>query len=733
MIEQISIANVTSYGATSQPFGPLKPINFVYGANGSGKTTISRIIDGENGFTHCPVTWAGGTALEALVYNRHFVDQNYHQELRGIFTLGEADVATIQQIEDTAKRRDKLQEEILAKKVVLSGEDGNSGKKGELASLAASFTDQCWVLKGKYDANFKAAFTGSRNSKSEFAARLEKEAQDTSATLHSLDTLKERAATVFADNLAKLATIPAPAYDDLVRLEGDEVLPKKVIGKEDVDIAAMIRKLGNSDWVKNGRSYYEVNDGHCPFCQQETSPSLAESLNAYFDEAYVADMAAIDSISTNYAAYSQTILAHLEGIIGNSPAFLDCEAFGVKKDLLQTKIAANKQHIARKKAEASIPVSLEALGDLLRDISSVIDAANAKITAHNATVDNIANEKKTLIVEIWRFIAEEAKIFYDPYRAKKAQVTETIDKIEDAIKDKGAELKAKKDEIIGLEKGITSTRPTIDAINKILLSFGFTGFLLAKAEKDGHYKIIRPDGAVANTSLSEGEKTFITFLYFYHSLKGSTDQSGVVTNRVVVFDDPVSSLDSDVLFIVSNLIKVVFDQIRSGASTIKQCTVLTHNIYFHKEIAFHKKRSGNGDAMHDETFWIVKKKPTGSVIEPHPRNPIRTSYELLWSEVRSEAASSLSIQNTMRRILENYFKIMGSISPDDTANSFEGQEKMICHSLMSWINDGSHFASDDMYISCDDETIQKYKSVFRRIFEATGHIAHYNMMMKIEA
>ena len=58
--------------------------------------------------------------------------------------------------------------------------------------------------------------------------------------------------------------------------------------------------------------------------------------------------------------------------------------------------------------------------------------------------------------------------------------------------------------------------------------------------------------------MSEGEKTFVTFLYFYHLLKGSESDSGMTTDRIVVFDDPVSSLDSDVLFIVSRLCQVDF-------------------------------------------------------------------------------------------------------------------------------------------------------------------------------
>jgi wobble nucleotide-excising tRNase len=60
----------------------------------------------------------------------------------------------------------------------------------------------------------------------------------------------------------------------------------------------------------------------------------------------------------------------------------------------------------------------------------------------------------------------------------------------------------------------------------------------------------------------------------------------MTTDRIVVFDDPVSSLDSDVLFIVSSLIKSLFDHVRENKGNIKQIFVLTHNVYFHKEVAY---------------------------------------------------------------------------------------------------------------------------------------------------
>ncbi|CAH0122830.1 hypothetical protein PAE9249_05442 [Paenibacillus sp. CECT 9249] len=87
-----------------------------------------------------------------------------------------------------------------------------------------------------------------------------------------------------------------------------------------------------------------------------------------------------------------------------------------------------------------------------------------------------------------------------------------------------------------------------------------------------------------NQTLSEGEKTFVTFLYFMHLLNGSNNRDLITENKVVVIDDPISSLDSNVLFIVSNLILKLIDDIRNNQNNIVQLFVLTHNVYFHKEV-----------------------------------------------------------------------------------------------------------------------------------------------------
>lgn len=83
----------------------------------------------------------------------------------------------------------------------------------------------------------------------------------------------------------------------------------------------------------------------------------------------------------------------------------------------------------------------------------------------------------------------------------------------------------------------------------------------------------------------------------------------------------------------------------------------------------------------------------------------------------------------MRRILENYFKILGGIEPETICGMFEGKEKQICKSLFSWVNAGSHYALDDLYISIDASMVETYLKVFNSIFEKSDHLAHYKMMM----
>lgn len=729
MIESIEIKDVATYVKDAQVLIGLSKFNYFFGSNGSGKTTVSRIIENVSNFPTCKVTWKGGTPLQPMVYNSDFVERNFNQstELKGVFTLGEEQVDTLAKITTAKGELDGLTKKLETLTDLLQGSDGTGGKKGELVTLETNFKDDCWRQKQQFDGKLQGAFEGYRGSAEKFKNKVLLESNANTATLETREYLYKKAESVFGPTPNTEVSIAEVVTAKLINHEANPILKKPVIGKENVDIAAIITKLSNSDWVREGRSFYDVSREVCPFCQQKTSEAFSRSLNEYFNETFVADCNAIDDLAINYAADATQLQQQLTTIIASSSNFLDAAKLKIEKELLDIKIALNNQRLALKKKEASQVVELESLSNGFSNIKSLIDSANTQIVAHNKMVANLETERATLTTQVWKFVLEALKTDLAAFKTKKSTLDKAIVGMTEQITTTRTNRAKKCTEIRDLEKQTTSIQPTIDGINQLLTSFGFEGFKLTTSESGTSYKLVRTDGTDAKTTMSEGEKTFVTFLYFYHLLKGSESDSGVTVNRIIVFDDPVSSLDSDILFIVGSLIKGLLGEVRTGTSHIRQVFVLTHNVYFHKEVTYRSNRK-NGP-IGEETFWIVKKIGQESKVQRHLTNPIKTSYELLWEEVRKPEDSSLTIQNTLRRILEHYFKILGGIEFDQLSTTFMGRDKIICKSLCSWLHDGSHYAHDDLYVSTDDSLVENYLKVFRAVFENSNHAAHYKMMM----
>ncbi len=730
MIESINIEGIATYDSPPEVLNNLMKINFLYGSNGSGKTTISKIIADEGIFPTCSVTWKSGTKLQAMVYNRDFVTKNFNQsaELKGIFTLGEENVDTLNKIAVAKEEFEVLTKKVENLKFNLNGVDGAGGKTGELATLDEEIKIKSWAQKQKHDEKLFGAFEGFRGSSEKFKVKILQERVTNTATLEPLVDLVKRAATVFGPTPTVEQSIPSIETVKILAHETNPILKKCVIGKEDVNIASMIKKLGISDWVREGRTFYESNETVCPFCQQTTTDAFAKSLNEYFDETFETDSKAIDDLATNYTTDAARLQQQITSVIATPSNFLDLEKLKTEMDLLDSRFTINTQKIASKKKEPSQIIALESIGNVVSTITALIDAANVLIADHNKVVANLAQERRNLTAQVWKYLLEvELKSDLTAYDTKRDGLSKAIADMTTKIATTTSDMGTQAAEIRILEKETTSIQPTIDSINPLLKSFGFRGFSLAKSNVENCYKLVRMDGSDASETLSEGEKSFVTFLYFYHLLKGSSSETGMTTSRVVVFDDPVSSLDSDILFIVSSLIKVLFKEVREGTGHIKQIFVLTHNVYFHKEVTFNPKHRLYG--KNDATFWIIRKAGLESKVQKYVSNPIKTSYELLWEEVRKDDRTNLSIQNTLRRILENYFKILGSWDPDEICDLFDGQEKFVCKSLFSWINDGSHSALDDLYASTDPSLVDNYLNLFRAIFEKTGHSEHYKMMM----
>lgn len=113
MITRIVIKNVATFDATEHVMEDLGKLNFIFGPNGSGKTTISRVLKTPEKYSSCSLSWEGNMPIERRVYNSDFVEANFVPEegMPGIFTLGQEESDTKKKIKDLTEQLTKLEEE----------------------------------------------------------------------------------------------------------------------------------------------------------------------------------------------------------------------------------------------------------------------------------------------------------------------------------------------------------------------------------------------------------------------------------------------------------------------------------------------------------------------------------------------------------------------------------------------------------------------------------------------
>ena len=108
MIKKIVIKDVASFDDEGVTLDNLKKVNFIYGGNACGKTTISRVLsckDIQHTYPRCNVEWEG-SPLQVVTYNNDFRNNNFREaNIPGVFTLGQASVEAIADIERLNKER----------------------------------------------------------------------------------------------------------------------------------------------------------------------------------------------------------------------------------------------------------------------------------------------------------------------------------------------------------------------------------------------------------------------------------------------------------------------------------------------------------------------------------------------------------------------------------------------------------------------------------------------------
>lgn len=589
------------------------------------------------------------------------------------------------------------------------------------------------MLEGrkKYGETYSKALVGTRGSKTTFAIKCLEESENFDENnVSSLDDIKSRYIAAFDnDNKREYGTINKIDVKDISDIEKCPLLMEVITGTSDSEIGELIEYLNNSDWVREGVSYAEKSNGKCPYCQRTLDSSIQKEIKSFFDKAFDNKYNALKNMKEDYISHISSCLEKLDSIIDSPIPGLDYNDIEKNREALSIIFKSNKIIIENKITFPSKSVEIESVIPLINNINDNIDNINVSINKNNAIIHDLKNEKEHCKKLIWQYLVNELIDPITEYKKEmsgfekgKASLTKNIDGHQERIKNIKKEISEKQKNLINVTK-------TVDDIEDILTKVGFSGFKLDVNPDDEYkntYRIIRPNGENAHDTLSDGERNFITFLYFYYLIQGQSDPNNLENDKIVIVDDPISSLDSGVLFIVSTLVRNLFEYCKNDNHGIRQVFVLTHNVYFHKEVAYRLEI----DYPNIAGFWMVKKAQNISKIENKDKDPIENSYTLLWSEIQDTSNISPAIQNTLRRILESYFKIIGNVDYHKVIDQFEETDKIICKSLLSYLNAGSHGIFDDFDICPDSESVQRYLEIFKQIFVKLNQIDHYNMMME---
>ncbi|RVZ27348.1 AAA family ATPase [Helicobacter pylori] len=740
-ISQISLKKVATFDENGASFKDLNSINFIYGANGSGKTTTSSFLKNlaENGiedkFANSKIAWYNNESLKIEVYNKQFKEEQLrNSQVKGIFTLGKKTNENLEKIEIKKESINKENEKKIKNEASLQVLTQKKKKEEK------DFADRCWEkLYKKNEEDFKETLEGFKR-KEKFKEKILKEFENdkyNQSEIVGLEKLKEKIEIVFGENQTELALLECN-LTDFDFIENHSIWEQKIVGSGDAAIADLIKRLSNEDWVAWGREYIKDNS-ICPFCQKETiTEEFKKQLESYFDTSYQESIETIKEMKEDYTNKTDEVLERLDEIVEteqkNQQTKLNTEIFKRIIETLKNKINGNQQKMFDKGKEMSRSFKLESTKNEIKEIRDLIDTANQQIANHNEIIKDTKNQKKNCVEQTWKFLVNEFKSDIQEYNKKYCGLEKGINNLEKAISENQEEVKKLENEIKELEKNMVSIKPIVNEINTLLKGYGFTNFGLACTEDEKFYRIQREYGQLVGETLSEGEVTFITFLYYYHLAKGSLKENDISKNKVLVIDDPISSLDSNILFMVSVLVKDLMKETMEEKTNIKQIIILTHNTYFYKEITLeYDLKCYQGKY----SFWIIRKDNNVSKIKDYKENPIKNSYELLWQEVKQAKennASWVSLQNVMRRIIEYYFRILGGFKHNDSLSEcFENiEEERVCNSFISWFNDGSHGILDDLFVQSQDTSIETYLKVFEKIFKETGHEAHYKMMMRMK-
>nr|WP_320038138.1 AAA family ATPase [uncultured Bacteroides sp.] len=722
MITKISLKSIASY-KNQTSLETDKRINLIYGLNGTGKSTFSNYLYQQTAekYKYCSIEGLDDSH-EILVYNQTFIHENFFEaeNLKGIFTLSKGNKDAETKIANAQNEKIKFESERDAKKQELEKEKTAINQKQEIAKNAV------WEIKTNYsggDRVLEFCLDGYKGSKDNLFNHLLSITKQAVKPVKSIEDLKNQSQSITGDNARKYSELPLITFA-MEKLETEVLFSKQIVGNENSSVSELIKELGNSDWVKEGLGYLQTEQNEkkqiCPFCQEKTiSNTLLENIKNYFDASYEADIDSLKSYLEQYVQSIQSIPSNT--FFEANPKFESYKKdFEIKYRSFVKVIENNKKIIEDKIKTPSVPVKLKVSIKELEELNEIIQKINILVKEHNNNIDQKEVVKRSIKKTFWEIMRWEYDQTISSFNIDILASNNKIKALSGAINEYTTKIASQNIIISEQQKQTINVEDAIININCGLVDLGINDFEIKNHSKN-LYKLVRGDNQErVFRSLSEGEKMIISFLYFIELCRGKKEVTETGKKKVIVIDDPISSLSHIYVFNVGRLIHNEF--LRN--EKYEQVFLLTHSLYFFYEMTDTNKNR----RKENQKLFRLRKNTSGSEILEMSYEEIQNDYHSYWFVIKDDKQPAALIANCMRNIIEYFFNF---VEKKDLNNVFQKQEMQEnrFQAFNRYINRESHSLGQNIF-DIKEFNYQDFKDAFAELFKVTGYEEHYKKMIR---
>lgn len=715
MIKKITLDKVASY-KSAVSIETDKKVNLIYGLNGTGKTTLSNYLYNLNDdcFINCSIEGAEGEEL--LVYNQRFIQDYFYQSdsLKGIFTLSKENKEAIEKVKNAEKEVSKLEKQ-------------KDDKKTEKEKIEITLRDKTskaenkiWEIKSTYsggDRVLEYCLSGYMGSKKIFLDKILQIQKPASQPINKIEELKKDIEKIKGDSAQKYTSLPVLTFNE-DSIENNLLFQKQIVGNDDIIVAKLIKKLNNADWVQSGLDFLQTDSDKCPFCQQEITPVIIENIKNFFDKEY---KNAIKTLKELQIKYTESIMNIPQKVnLENNPFIIENKnefenLYNSLLDILNT----NKIAIQDKISFPSKSIVLQKSLDYVKNLNNFISEINLKIDEHNNKFDHKDETLNEIKSKFWNIMRWDYDQVLSSYLDEQTTATKSIQMIDKDIENIEKNIAIQKDIILTAQKNTINIEESINNINSSLIELGIDDFSIEKYNNE-LYQIKRIEKCDFLT-LSEGEKMMISFLYFCELCKGKKSASSASLKKIVVIDDPISSLSHIWVFNIGGLIKEDF----FNSEKYEQVFVLTHSLYFFYELTDikHERRKEN-----QQLFRIVKNSEGSKIFAMHYEE-IQNDYHSYWSIIKDKEQPPALIANCMRNIIDYFFNFVEKKDFNNVFLKAEFKESNKYQAFCRYMNRESHSLGQNIF-DLKEFNYDIFKEALKLLFDKSGYSEHYKAMMQ---